>query len=388
MDALVSTTLVIGGDLCPVGRIGPVLERGDGGAAFGSLLPDLQSADLFMANLECPLVDRATPAIKGGPVLGFSPRCLAGLKQANLSLLGLANNHIMDHGHQGLTGTIEACRMAGIDTVGAGGDLAEAGRLWMRNVGDHRLGVLALSEAEYSLAGPHRPGANSMDVIRTAKMLRAARTACDFLVVLVHGGNEHLDIPRPGLRDFCRWLVEEGARVVVCQHSHCVGTYESYASGLIVYGQGNLLFDYPSQQAMWRYGVLIKLCLDSGGGFTHEFVPYSLRPAGTGIERLPAMEAEAFLSGFRARSLVLADEEAYERQWRQFCESRRSRYMSLIHGFCRPLYLLNRTGLLTRLLFTRTQLRNIGNVIRCESHRDVLTTLADVDLERERGSRI
>jgi len=59
--------------------------------------------------------------------------------------------------------------------------------------------------------------------------------------------------------------------------------------------------------------------------------------------------------------------------------------MSLIHGYSRPLSLLYRTGFLTRLLFTRSQRRNSGNVVRCESHWEVVTTLADLDLERERG---
>ena len=150
--------ILIGGDICPVGRIGKI-----SGAAvthtttFGGLLSEMQAAGLVMANLECPLTDDLTPAKKTGPVLSSSPRCLAGLKRANIGLLGLANNHIMDHGPRSLLDTIRACAEAGIDTVGAGADRTDARRPWFATVGALRVGVLAMAEAEYSLAGPDRP---------------------------------------------------------------------------------------------------------------------------------------------------------------------------------------------------------------------------------------
>jgi poly-gamma-glutamate synthesis protein (capsule biosynthesis protein) len=379
-----SVTLIVGGDLCPVGRIGRELERGDAVSVFGSLLAELRAADLFVANLECPLVEAATPAIKGGPVLEASPRCLAGLKQVNLRLVGLANNHILDHGAHGLATTIASCRAAGIGTVGAGANLSEAGQLWIERMGGLRVGVMAMAEAEYSLAGRRSPGANPLDPIRTARVLRQARADCDFLIALVHGGNEHLAIPRPGLRDYCRWLVEEGVRVAVCQHSHCVGTYEEHGGGLIIYGQGNFLFDYPSRRTGWGQGILVKLEVEGTGEFSYELIPVTLEDSGRAIRRLPEGEAVIFLKDFRTRSLVLSDDDAYEEEWQRFCDGRKWIYLSMLHGFSRPLYLLNWTGLLTRLLYTKSQIRNIFNLIRCESHREVLTTLSDTHLEAAR----
>lgn len=42
--------------------------------------------------------------------------------------------------------------------------------------------------------------------------------------------------------------------------------------------------------------------------------------------------------------------------------------------------LLNRTMTLTRLFYSRSQLRNTGNLVRCESHREVMETLAQMDI--------
>lgn len=376
--------LVIAGDTCPVGRPGRLLARGDAAAVFASLLPELLAADLVIANLECPLVTERAPTRKSGPVLAASPDVLPGLKAANLGLLGLANNHIMDHGPEGLAATLDVLHTKGFDTVGAGPTLADAAALWVKSFGRTRVGVLGFAEAEYSLATAHHPGANSMDPVHVSRSVRSAREACDFLVVLLHAGNELLDMPRPGLRDFCRWLAEEGVQVVVCQHSHTVGLYEEYKAALLVYGQGDFLFDLPSEGHDRYSGMLVKLVVHQGGGFNHELIPYGANADGAGIERLGSAAAEDFTKRLEANSLaVLRDDAAYQRRWRDYCESRRYEYLSLVHGFPEPLRLLNRRGLLTRMLYSRAGLRIIGNLVRCESHREVLTTLAAIDLERE-----
>ena len=50
-------------------------------------------------------------------------------------------------------------------------------------------------------------------------------------------------------------MIEKGADVVVCQHSHCVGCEENYLGGTIVYGQGNFIFDYRND-VEWQTGLL------------------------------------------------------------------------------------------------------------------------------------
>jgi poly-gamma-glutamate synthesis protein (capsule biosynthesis protein) len=37
-------------------------------------------------------------------------------------------------------------------------------------------------------------------------------------------------------------MIKHGADVVLCQHSHCIGCYEEYMGGHILYGQGNFHF--------------------------------------------------------------------------------------------------------------------------------------------------
>ncbi len=52
--------ILIGGDICPIGRNQPFFVRGDAKSIFGDLLVEFEKADLSVANLECPLIDEKT----------------------------------------------------------------------------------------------------------------------------------------------------------------------------------------------------------------------------------------------------------------------------------------------------------------------------------------
>src|SRR5439155_7441162 len=379
-------SLLIGGDICPVGRNERPFAAGDAHAIFGDILPELEEADAVIANLECPLIVKATPAVKGGPVLGAPTDCVRGLQAAGIDVVNLANNHIMDHGAEGLESTMRVCADAGIATVGAGFSADGARKLLVQTAGNVRTGVLGIAEWEYSIAGGEVPGANGMDTVDLVRSLRACKVDCDFLLVLVHGGNEYFPYPRPGLLKLCRFLVEEGAQVVVCQQSHCVGTYEEYKNGLIVYGQGDFVFDHPGQHPV-KQGILVKICISRELTFSYEFVPFREGTGKNWVTWLDRRQSDAFLGDLADRSLALKSDEILRERWLKFCETNRNTYLSMVLGMGNTLRRFNRTGVITRFFYRRGALRTMGNVIRCESHREVLITLANEDLERERRSR-
>ena len=76
---------------------------------------------------------------------------------------------------------------------------------------------------------------------------------------MYHGGKEHCRYPSPRLRNLCREMVLCGADVVIAQHSHCIGCYEEYEDGHIVYGQGNFHFCWSNMAETWYTSLLIEL---------------------------------------------------------------------------------------------------------------------------------
>jgi len=132
--------IIIGSDVCPIGRNRAYFTRGDAAGIFGDLLDEFAAADLRVVNLECPLIENEAPILKSGPILGASSECVNGLKNTHIDVIGMANNHILDHGEQGLRNTIKVCREAGMRVVGAGENLADAREILSLQVKDIRVG--------------------------------------------------------------------------------------------------------------------------------------------------------------------------------------------------------------------------------------------------------
>ena len=325
--------ILIGGDVCPVNRYVPLFQEGNPARILGPLAPIVSASDLFLANLECPLIAHPTPILKTGPALGVPVQCANGLQKMGLHAVGLANNHIMDHGPEGLGSTLSACREQGLTVFGAGASLPEAQQIRVMEVNGLRIGLLAMAEREWSIAGQHRPGANPIDLAMAARAIQRDKARFDHLIVLLHAGAEGYELPSPSLMHTARFLVEEGANLVVSQHSHCVGSFEFYLGQLIVYGQGNFIFDYPSHGTKGNQGVLIAMDIAEDGKRSYNFHPFRQDTDKAGIADVP--DADAFLEAFRDRSEVLAEEACVAQKWRAFCEAEKAHYLFSTLGFGR-----------------------------------------------------
>src|ERR1043165_9687387 len=145
-------TVIIAADICPIGANRPYFVSGNAETLFHDLLNEFKDADLVIANLECPLIEKSSPIPKTGPTFGEPSDCIKAIQKAGIEVLCLANNHILDHGHSGLENTLAVCSRAGISTVGAGRTLFDAQRLLIRPLGSVRVGVLAMAEHEFSIA--------------------------------------------------------------------------------------------------------------------------------------------------------------------------------------------------------------------------------------------
>ncbi|UCD49589.1 MAG: CapA family protein [Phycisphaerales bacterium] len=369
--------ILVGGDVCPIRRSRPYFREGDAQALFNDLMPEFEAADLTIVNLECPLIEGHSPISKGGgPILGASSQCIAGLKKARIDVAALANNHILDHGPEGLMNTIRVCREAGIDVVGAGENLETAGHVLSRTIDGIRIGVLGVAEHEFSIATEASAGANPLDLIAFVRTMRQHRDQFDYMLVLLHGGKEHYRYPSPELQKICRFMVEEGASAVICQHSHCPGCYETYQGGFIVYGQGNLIFDdFPNPRPNWCKGYLVRLTVTPGTTSEMHITPYIQSDAQVGARRMARGEALAFERELEEASTLIRDGAFVQRQWRQYCQSQRYTYFNILRGHSRPLRGLNKLLHFSDLLYSNKELEVLRNVVRCETHREVLDTI-------------
>lgn len=369
-------TLIIGADICPIEANGPYFRKGDGASLMNDLWEEVNQADLVMANLEGPLVDSPSPIVKTGPTFGEPTDCIQGIKAAGIDVLGLANNHIMDHGAPGLRSTLAACQRAGVLTVGAGENLAAARKILVRAVGGLRIGLMAIAEHEFSIATADRPGAAPLDVIDFVRTVRAQQAEFDYLVVLLHGGDEFF-VPTPRLQQTCRFLVEMGADAVIVQHPHCLGGYEQHAGGWIVYGQGAWVMDEAiyRDRSSFHEGFLVKLSVEAPKKSAMELLPFRQSDPVPGARRMAPTEAAAFLQGLAERSRQIRDPGFVEAEWVKFVEPQRHGYLSALLGHGKITRRLNLRGHLERWFYGHLRLARVRNLVCCETHREALETL-------------
>jgi poly-gamma-glutamate capsule biosynthesis protein CapA/YwtB (metallophosphatase superfamily) len=364
--------IVIGGDICPSGSIQSAFVEGNAREIFHDLLDEIAGADLSIVNLECPLVSRKTPIAKAGPVLGAPVGCIQGFIAGKWNVLNLANNHSFDHGANGLRQTIHAIEEAGLGFVGAGSNIKEAQKPYIKEIRGQRIVIYAMAEREFSIADANTPGANPLDLINFMKAIRQYKQQGIF-IVLIHGGKEYYPYPSPEMVRRCHFMVDMGADAVICCHTHCPLPWEIYADRPIVYGLGNLIFEAGSQEPdCWYEGYLARLTVDNTQ-IRFEAIPYSQSQMHRGARKMNQDEQRLFFNEMETKSTQVKDTVFIESEWTQYCMQQRDTYLVRLFGYNR---LMQKMGsLLLKKLHSKKKVLHALIRVQCETHREILNTI-------------
>lgn len=215
-----------------------------------------EQPDLRLINLETSITERGVPCAKAIHYR-MHPLNVPTLAALGVDGVVLANNHVLDWGQDGLHDTLESLRKAGISSVGAGRDRAEAEQEVQWQIpGKARVRLFAFGHAssgvpEHWAAEETRPGINWLpslegDSISTlAERIRASRQPGDIVIVSLHwGSNWGYDVPAEQRR-FAHALIDEAGVDLVWGHSsHHPRPIEVYKDRLILYGVGDFMNDY------------------------------------------------------------------------------------------------------------------------------------------------
>ena len=314
------TSIIIGADLVPTKSNLKMFCDASVDKIFGKELIDiLDSSDIKVFNLECPLIDYESPIKKCGPVLGINKDVIKGIKEINPSCLCLANNHIMDHGSEGLKSTIDTLEKNNIEYCGVGNNINSLHTNWVANVGNLKICVYACAEHEFSIANEDTPGANPFNVLKVYEEINQLSKINDFVIVLYHGGKEFYPYPSPNLQNYCRKFIDYGADFVVCQHSHCIGSKELYNNKYIIYGQGNFIFDDGTNSYDWNHGLLIDLSISKKHSV--DSICYHVLERKDNVVRLAdEQESNIIINNFEKRSKEISNNNFVKNNYSQFCE--------------------------------------------------------------------
>ncbi len=234
------------GDIGLVGAGRERARREGHDAAFAALAPGLHAADLGFANLEMPFGQ--ADWIQPGRTLEFwqDAELAPALTRAGVQVVSIANNHAMDCGVRGLARTLDACREAGLATVGAGQNLAAARAPARLEARGQRVVFLAYAATHGDAAQGDQPGVAPLQAELIRDDLARARPEADILVVSVHWGSMYVDYPPPRVLELARVIEEGGADLVLGHHPHVLQGFRRKGRCLTLFSLGEAAFNSRS----------------------------------------------------------------------------------------------------------------------------------------------
>ncbi len=209
------------------------------------------ASDQVVGNMEFPV----SPPFTSTPMIfNCNPAVLGALKNAGFTVMNVANNHIMDQGAGGLRNTLGYIKENGLEYVGAGLTREEAGRGLVKEIAGIRVGIIGYTEVlNYPPPGPRNgPFINLLgNKKKVEDDITAMKTRCDYLVMIVHAGNEYDLEPSAGTRRLLAGYIDMGVDLVVGHHPHVLQPVEKIRAadgrnGFIFYSLGNFISNQSS----------------------------------------------------------------------------------------------------------------------------------------------
>lgn len=362
--------LLIAGDLVPTYKNEQCFIESDISELMGIRITELWNNAMYrIFNLETPITDSKEKYEKAGEFLGAKKETINGIKALDPSLVCLANNHILDFGIKGVEDTICLLDKSNIKHIGFGKDIHKMKGSHSFVCDGKKTTIYNCCEHEFTYAEENKSGTNPFNPLTTLFEIQELKKECDFLIVIYHGGKELYQYCTPNLQKICHSIVKAGANLVVCQHSHCIGCFESYDNSTIIYGQGNFIFDCDGDD-LWnrltKEGLLIKVDLSS---FSIEYVKYQKKDKS--IELVEDLENRDFYS----RSLQIREKGFVERKYLKTIERTSFKYFRQILS---TKYLGYFDKKILRAFFMKKRYKKIRllliNYFECEVHYENIIT--------------
>lgn len=331
-----------------------------------------------IVNLESPVTNHDKPIVKDGPSLKNDVKVFDIIKHCGFDTVALANNHLKDYGFQGIIDTLLQCKINNINYIGAGNTVVEARQPLVYTEGGLKVGVLNVCEHESSIATNMSAGAAPVDLANLFYDIKELRKQVDKVIIIIHGGCEHYQLPTPRMKRDYHLIIDFGADVIVNHHQHCYSGYEIYNGKLIFYGLGNFFFDNPiKRHDKWNEALLLKLDI------TMDNTQFGLIPYNQcdDVPRIKVKDFEEVKGNIEELNAIIADDKQLNERFDQLVASKKPLYPFLPYGnhYLRALY--NR-GFLPDCMGNLRKVK-MENVVSCETHREVLLRYFENMLKHE-----
>lgn len=242
------------GDVMLGRLVNKMLKYNDPVYPWGNTLSILQSADLRICNLECVLSDIGAPWSATPKVFFFrsDEKNIKTLQIANINIVSLANNHVLDYEYEALQRMLSILSEQGILYAGAGNDLSEASKAAFCQIGDQKVALVAFTDNEPAWAAQeNKPGIlyiptdiNDKRMKNFLLHIENLRKEADFLIVSAHWGSNWGYYPPEEHVSIGHAMIDAGADLIFGHSGHVCRGIEIYKNRPIIYSAGDFIDDY------------------------------------------------------------------------------------------------------------------------------------------------
>lgn len=203
------------------------------------------------------------------------------LKELDINVVTLANNHAFDLGLEGFENAVRELDQMGILYCGAGHNIEDAKRPAVVKIDGKTYAFLGCMidppcVRMYHVASENDYGVFQASIGYIEKTIIELKGQYDFVFVLPHWGFEHSYYPPVENKEWAYRMIDAGADAVIGSHPHIINPIVKYRDKYIYYSMGNFLFpdkcmqpprpmyyplnaeEYHSLRRVWTYPYRIK----------------------------------------------------------------------------------------------------------------------------------
>ena len=240
--------IVAVGDIMP----GGIWSGKQGQFASEQVLEVLRQADIRVGTLETAIGDEPTfyeeKMARAADVIYAKDADLARLKELDINLVSLANNHFFDLGPEGAAHAIDLLDYMGIKHCGAGRNLEEASRPVVYEFDGKTIAFLAFCDWRAETVGwcpfatDEAPGVNPMYDDYVVSEISKYKKQYDYIAVIPHWGKEHTFVTTGQVYKLANKMVKAGADLILGGHTHRIQPVVKKKTAIIAYSMGNFFF--------------------------------------------------------------------------------------------------------------------------------------------------
>lgn len=214
---------------------------------YARIKDTVAAADIATINQETIVANSYDPS--GYPLFNSPDELGQAVVNTGFDVVNLANNHMLDKTSKGLSQAIDFWDGTRLVRTGAYKNAEDLNRVEYIEKNGIKIGLVGITQYTNGLSLPSDSPLKyilTTDEATIERKIKAAKDACDVVLVNVHWGSEYTTTPSQDQKNLAKKMASWGANVIIGHHPHVLQPMEWIDNGdgtrtLVAYSLGNFI---------------------------------------------------------------------------------------------------------------------------------------------------